>query len=81
MFDDSKRLDTLEAAVKKLEAGVADSQTFDTNFAKGMMDISKELRTLIGNAEKAIAAVEKTADDLAARVKTLEGQVSKLSKR
>ncbi|MGQ0565750.1 MAG: hypothetical protein ACT4OK_11845 [Gemmobacter sp.] len=46
-----------------------------------MQDANKELRAIISNAEKATAAVEKTATDLPARVKTLEGQVAKLSKK
>jgi len=42
---------------------------FDTSFANGMMDITKELRVPVGSCEMATAAVGKTATDLASRVK------------
>lgn len=81
IFEDSKRQETIEAAVKKPEAGLAVSETFDNHIAKAISEIGKELRTMIGNAGKATGAPGKTLADLHARMKTLEGQVAKLGKK
>lgn len=88
MFDDSKRLDALEAAVKKLdgaagtnetriagaEKGVKESKDYTTNFIESSMKMFSEVKARI-------TSVEDANKDLAKTVATLEGDVKKLQQR